>query len=340
MNKSKKVIFKHECIKCKYSTNLISNYNKHIKTIAHYEKNNICNKCYKNFRDKYNLNRHLQRLNSCIQNDVPILINNSNQNNQSININIDNSINITDNSNNINFNPTDYKGNKFKFLRNLQLDETLSFLHPDNIKLIEDNILKLLNHENFNEIAENKITDDILNENDSELIKTKMSKMRSLYNKNNLLKDIQPDISSNKSHEYIFNKLRLFPQLLTIDEIDIYRENIEDFKERNNEIINLYYTNIFTNAVLNTNMDLEEPNKLCVLDFKNKICTKYNKKQLQKLSDETLNQIIEFRSNLDELINENINVHLCDPFKIKIIMSQFEQIVKEKFIQILDNYNK
>ena len=74
------LLLKYECVKCKYSTNSLFNYNKHLITKIHLLNTNVCVECKKEFRDKHDYNRHLNRKNKCVavieNNDAKSIINN------------------------------------------------------------------------------------------------------------------------------------------------------------------------------------------------------------------------------------------------------------------------
>lgn len=64
---------KHFCQTCNYKTNVLRDYNKHLSTVVHMSKNNICNVCLKQFRDIHDYNRHLNRKTKCnivIENEI------------------------------------------------------------------------------------------------------------------------------------------------------------------------------------------------------------------------------------------------------------------------------
>ena len=198
--------------------------NQQLKTNTHLNNHFGCKKCMKVFKDMFNLTKHLNRKTSCVSLEtlVPVTINVT----QNFN---DNSINLN-NENYINFEPTDFKGNKFKLFRQIKNNSDSSFFSESNIQSLTNNILKLINKSNFDEIKENKITEDILNSNDSDLIKSKIKKFNNLCEKNDLLKEFAPRISENNPHDSINNKLRLYPHLIINNELDECKEFIDDYK--------------------------------------------------------------------------------------------------------------
>lgn len=88
----------HDCKSCSYSTDIKSNFNKHIRTKIHLnnlKKNNACTSCFKSFANKWNKDRHEKKCNNSLNVDV----NNGNINNQigdhnTVNYNNNTTINI------------------------------------------------------------------------------------------------------------------------------------------------------------------------------------------------------------------------------------------------------
>jgi hypothetical protein len=331
--------YKHECSKCDYHTDKLFNFNKHLETKSHLEKHYGCVKCKKLFRDVYNLNKHLNRITSCVKTiDQPITINIT-----------DNSINITDNSDNsinsnngqyIKFNPTDFKGTKFKLLRTIKQNSELGYYDETNIQELKKNILLLLDKANFEEIKENKITDDILNTNDKELISSKISKYNKLCNSNKLLKNIAPTISQLASNlNCIGNKLRLYPHLVSDQEVNDETAELNEFKKENTEKVNLFITDIMAEALINTNMNLEDLDKLSIVEYRNKICVKYNKSELELFDLTKLTKITKIIEDATNIIREIVDSKLINFDLIKLDDKKIIQDLKDQFNTLLNTYD-
>ena len=327
--------FKHECVRCKYYTNDLFNYNKHLQTSVHLHVHNTCNKCMKVFRDKTDLGRHTNKKKSCVK--VP---------DQPITINIDNSIKIddhsinTNNGNYIEFSPYDHTGNKFKILKKLKSKSDTGYFNEKNIQELKKNILLLLDKENFDEIKENKITDDILNTNDPDLISSKISTYNKLCNSNKLLKNIAPTISQLSSNiNCIGNKLRLYPHLVSDQELDNEKEDLDEFKKHNTEKINLFITNLMTEALINTNMNPENINNLGIVEYDNEVCVKHNKKQLELLDVDKVAHVTKILNIVHSFCDDLIDSKLVDFNLIELDDKKTKQDIKEKFKNLVDNYN-
>ena len=317
----------YSCVKCSVYTDNLNNYNKHLQTVSHLIKHNTCSRCMKIFRDNYHLLRHTNNKKICVSND-PITI----TVNQTIN---DNSVNtITNNDTKyIDYHPTYFKKTKFKILNNLKSDSTIPFFDKSNIEAFTNNILLLLNNSNFTEIKENKINESILNTNDSNLIKSKIKKIKNLCNENELLKHIAPPIIDQRQHNHIDNKLRLYPELLTETELDDNKEQFADYKKSNTEKFNNYLSNLISDALIKNNMNLNEHDKLNIVEYNNKICVKHNDKQLEEFDLNKIIQIIEFKKILLNVIDDLISEHILDLELIDFNNDQIKDNIKHK-IQI------
>ena len=337
--------YKYECIRCKYNTNNLNHYNRHLHASSHLLKCNICSKCMKVFKDSYHLLRHANMKKSCVVLEtvtpITININDNSINDNSINDNSinDNSINLN-NENYINFDPTDFTGNKFKIFRQLKNNSNSSFFDKSNIATLTNNILELLNKSNFDELKENKITEDILKSNDSSIIKSKIKKIRNLCNNNELLKEFAPRISENRLHNDIDNKLRLYPHLITEPEFEENKEFIDDYKEHNTDLVNNYLNNILKNALISNNMDLNNDNKFGIVKYKNKICVKHTKKQLEEFNLDKIIKITKFKELVTNVIDDLISKHIIDLDQINLNELKIAEELSKHFLELVKNFNK
>ena len=326
--------YEYSCVKCEIYTDNLNNYNKHLQTISHLIKHNTCSRCMKIFRDNYHLLRHTNNKNLCVGEPITINVN------QTIN---DNSVtNNTSNTKYIDYHPTYFKKTKFKILNNLKSDSTIPFFDKSNIESFANNILLLLNSSNFNDIKENKITEDLLNTNDLNLIKSKIKKIKNLCNENELLKNIEPPIIDQRRYDHIDNKLRLYPELLTENELDDNKEQFDDYKKSNTEKFNNYLSNLISDALIKNNMNLDEHDKLNIVEYNNKICVKHNDKQLEEFDLDKIVQIIEFKKILLNVIDDLISDHILDLETIDFNNQQIKDNIKNKiqvqFGEILNNF--
>jgi hypothetical protein len=291
------------------------------------------------FRDKSNLLRHTNKKISCIAtHDQPITINVT----QNITDNSVNSMNnIVNNSKYIKCNPTYFKGNKYKVLDNLQSESTVPFLHQLNLDSLIHNVVTIIKKENFNEIKENQITSDILNTNDNKFIKSKIHKFAKLCNKNDLLKNIEPPISSGRSYDDIDNKLRLCSHLVTNTELEECKTEIDEYRKNNTEKFNLYISKILTEALIKNNLNLDQRDNLSIVDHDNKICIKHDNKNLEEFDLDKLNQITKLVQIFVSLIVDGlISNHLIDIENIDFDNEYVINKLKLEFKHLLENFSK
>jgi transcriptional regulator NrdR family protein len=251
----------------------------------------------------------------------------------------DNSINLT-NEKYIKFVPTDFNGAKFKIFRTVQNNSDSSFFDKSNIDSLVNNIMSLLHKDNFKELKANTITDDDLNSNDSKLIKSKIKNFSKLCNKNTLLKEFSPHISENRSHTDVDSKLRLYPHLLSEFELNNSKESINDYKDHNTNVVNNYLNTILKNALISNNMDINNVDKIGIIEYRNKICVKHNKYQLEEFNLDKIIKITKFKEIVINAIDNLISNHIIDLDKIYLNELKISSEISKHFLEILKNFDK
>ena len=89
-------------------------------------------------------------------------------------------------------------------------------------------------------------------------------------------------------------------------------------------------------------MNLDEHDKLNIVEYNNKICVKHNDKQLEEFDLDKIVQIIEFKKILLNVIDDLISDHILDLETIDFNNQQIKDNIKNKiqvqFGEILNNF--
>ena len=342
------LILKYECKKCKYNTNSLFNYNKHLVTKIHMSNHNICVECNKEFRDKYDYTRHLNKKNKC----VPIAENEqsatTNNNNNGI-INNGTMLNVTVNDMSgkhpseivtqfLNIEPHLYKGAIHNQLKNLKSENTRPFLDPVPVSSFNDTIKQILKDDNHDYISR-----CILDADEVELEDTLVYKVNNkieLMRKNKLLKKIYPikeltriDSASRYTFKY---KLVFTPELLTQEELEERKEDIQAWKEENHIILNNYLIELIQDALTKTYMNPKNRSTHSLCELNNNVYCKLNNTKVQLLTNDVFADLFRCRSEIDSIIYSNFNKYMIE--EIKYDLDILYDIIKSELEKLLDIY--
>jgi hypothetical protein len=341
--------YNYTCINCKYNTNILTHYNKHLSTKIHMNKHNICFVCLKEFRDKYDYNRHLNKKNKCVASiDQDAEPSNTTNNNNGI-INNGTMLNVTVNDMSgkhpseivtqfLTIEPHLYKGAIHNQLRNLKSENTRPFLDPVPVSSFNDTIKQILKDDNHDYISR-----CILDADEVELEDTLIYKVNNkieLMRKNKLLKKIYPikELTRiNSASRYTFKyKLVFTPELLTDEEIEDRKEDIQAWKEENHIILNQYLIELIQDALTKTYMNPKNRSTHSLCELNNNVYCKLNNTKVQLLTNDVFADLFRCRSEIDSIIYSNFNKYMIE--EIKYDLDILYDIIKSELEKLLDIY--
>jgi hypothetical protein len=312
---------------------------------------NICSFCFKEFRNKYDFQRHSNKKNKCIETvetNTESKPTTTTNNNNGIIVN-GTVVNVTVNdmsgkhpsetvSQILNIEPHLYKGAIYNQLRNLKSSNTMPFLDPIPVKSFNDTIVELINKDNHDYICRCILDSDEVEIEDT--LVHKVNNKLDLMRKNKLLKNIYPikDLTHIKSaKKYTFKyKLVFTPDLLSDDEVNEYYEDIECWKYENQKTINAYMIDCIKESLIQTYMDPKNRSGHSLCELNNNVYCKLNNKKVQLLTNEVFAELFKCRNQIDNLIYSNFNKYMIED--IEYDLNAINHIIKSEIEKLLEIY--